>query len=155
MKNLYFYQTSIGKLGIAEENFAITNVFFESDFILMDNFAINETELLKQASRQLQEYLSGARKTFSLPVAPAGTVFMKQIWNCLSEIPYGSTRSYKEITETISNAKAYRAVGNANNKNPIPIFIPCHRVIAANGKLSGYRGGIEIKERLLRLEGLL
>ena len=96
--------------------------------------------------------MEGKRKEFTLPLAPVGTEFMIRVWKSLCAIPYGETRSYKEIAESIGNKKASRAVGLANNRNPIPIFIPCHRVIGANGKLVGYGGGLHIKSFLLKLE---
>lgn len=111
-----------------------------------------ETALLKEAGRQLQEYFSGQRKKFSLPLAPAGTVFQHSVWNALKDIPYGETRSYGQIARTLGKAKAARAVGRANNKNPISIIIPCHRVIGADGKLVGYGGGLDKKAYLLALE---
>jgi methylated-DNA-[protein]-cysteine S-methyltransferase len=100
----------------------------------------------------LQDYLAGKRRDFTLPLAPAGTEFMLRVWEVLRAIPYGETRSYREIAQITGNQKASRAVGLANNRNPIPIFVPCHRVIGTNGKLTGYRGGLQTKERLLELE---
>lgn len=100
----------------------------------------------------MQDYLAGKLKDFKLPLAPAGTEFMLRVWESLRAIPYGETRSYQEIAQSVGNKKASRAVGLANNRNPIPIIIPCHRVIGANGKLTGYRGGLEIKAHLLELE---
>lgn len=116
---------------------------------------IKESSLIKNAYRQLVEYFNKQRKTFDLPLAPEGTEFQMKVWKALSDIPYGKTRSYKEIAIAIGNPKAVRAVGMANNKNPIPIIIPCHRVIGSDGKLVGYGGGLEIKEYLLKLEGVL
>lgn len=151
MKIIYFYQTDIGKIGIAESDNIITNLYFHGEDIPEDA-VVNETELLKEAGRQLQEYLAGKRKDFTLPLAPAGTEFMLRVWESLRSIPYGETRSYREIAQSTGNQKASRAVGLANNRNPIPIFIPCHRVVGVNGKLTGYRGGLRIKEQLLELE---
>jgi methylated-DNA-[protein]-cysteine S-methyltransferase len=111
-----------------------------------------ETELLREAGRQLQEYLTGRRRVFCLPLAPAGTVFMKKVWDCVTAIPYGTTQSYQAVAAAIGNEKACRAVGLANNRNPLPILIPCHRVIGANGGLIGYRGGLSVKAELLELE---
>lgn len=148
---LYFHQTAIGKIGIAEENGFITNLFFENDNIPPDA-EITETDLIKDAFNQLEDYLSGSLKEFSLPLATCGTDFMLKTWQALRDIPYGETASYKDIAIKINNPKAVRAVGMANNRNPIPIFIPCHRVIGANGKLVGYGGGMEIKEKLLGIE---
>ena len=151
MENIFYYETDIGKIGILEKDGDITNVFFETDSYPKE-YTIKETDILHKANKQLNEYLSGCRKEFSLPLAPFGTEFMKSVWNSLCEVSYGETKSYKEIAETIGNPKACRAVGNANNKNPIPIFVPCHRVIGASGKLVGYRGGLKVKEYLLNLE---
>jgi len=150
---LYFQQTPIGKIGISEENGFITNLFFETD-IIPQNVEIIETELIKEAFQQLENYFSGELKEFSLPLVTCGTDFMLKTWQALRDIPYGETASYKDIAIKIGNSKAVRAVGMANNRNPIPIFIPCHRVIGANGKMVGYGGGLEIKEKLLILEAL-
>ncbi len=151
MKNIFFYQTDIGKIGIAENGTAITNLCFENEKVPEDAVVL-ETELLKEAGNQLLSYFTGIRKEFSLPLAPTGTEFQQNVWKSLRAIPYGETRSYKEIAQAVGSLKAFRAVGMANNRNPIPIFIPCHRVIGVNGKLVGYGGGLDIKERLLNLE---
>ncbi|MBR0597725.1 methylated-DNA--[protein]-cysteine S-methyltransferase [Sinanaerobacter chloroacetimidivorans] len=152
MKNLYYYDTPIGRLGIAEENGSITNLYFHGENIPEQDYQLNETPLLKDAGRQLEEYFAGTRKDFSLPLAPKGTNFMSEVWEALKRIPYGETRSYKDIAEEVGNAKACRAVGMANNRNPIAIFIPCHRVIGTNGSLIGYGGGLDTKVLLLKLE---
>lgn len=151
MKNIFFYQTDIGKIAIASKNNAVTNLYFNLEKI-PDNAVLLETEVLKEAGRQLLEYFSGKLKYFSLPLAPLGTEFMLGVWKNLQVIPYGETRSYKQIAENIGNNKAYRAVGNANNRNPIPIIVPCHRVIGSNGNPVGYAGGLQIKAFLLDLE---
>jgi methylated-DNA-[protein]-cysteine S-methyltransferase len=104
---------------------------------------------------QLEEYFAGKRTEFDLPIDLYGTPFQKAVWMELTRIPYGETRSYKEIALAIGAAKAVRAIGGANNRNPIPIIIPCHRVIGSNGALVGYGGGLPIKEYLLGLEGFL
>lgn len=101
---------------------------------------------------QLQEYLEGRRKTFDFPYELHGTLFQKKVWNALCEIPYGETRTYGEIAKAVGNSKACRAVGMANHNNPMTIVVPCHRVIGANGKLTGYGGGLDMKEYLLELE---
>ncbi|ASJ52181.1 [Fe-S]-binding protein [Brevibacillus formosus] len=111
------------------------------------NDAINEP-----AKIQLEEYFAGKRKSFDVPTVLYGTPFQKAVWNELSNIPYGETRSYKDIALAIGAAKAVRAIGGANNRNPIPVIIPCHRVIGSNGSLVGYGGGLSIKEYLLSLE---
>ncbi|WP_270517863.1 methylated-DNA--[protein]-cysteine S-methyltransferase [Megamonas funiformis] len=113
---------------------------------------LQTTELLSMATIQLDEYFQGKRTTFSLPFKLIGTPFQLAVWKELQNIPYGQTTSYKEIAQKINKPKAYRAVGMANNKNPLPIIIPCHRVIGSNGKLIGYAGGLNLKNYLLELE---
>lgn len=113
---------------------------------------LQTTELLSMATIQLDEYFQGKRTTFSLPFKLTGTPFQLTVWKELQNIPYGKTTSYKEIAQKINKPKAYRAVGMANNKNPLPIIIPCHRVIGSNGKLIGYAGGLKLKNYLLELE---
>jgi methylated-DNA-[protein]-cysteine S-methyltransferase len=113
---------------------------------------IENNEFFRETARQLDAYFSGKLQSFDLKLAPEGTDFQKSVWNTLCEIPYGETRTYKEIAESIGKTKVYRAVGLANNLNPIAIIIPCHRVIGSNGKLTGYASGLDIKEFLLRLE---
>jgi methylated-DNA-[protein]-cysteine S-methyltransferase len=108
--------------------------------------------LTAQAALQLTEYFANARRTFDLPLAPVGTVFQQQVWQLLCDIPYGETVSYSIIAQRLGNPKAVRAVGSANGKNPISIIVPCHRVIGANGTLTGYAGGLARKSLLLRLE---
>ena len=108
--------------------------------------------LLREAAAQLREYFTGARRAFTLPLAPVGTEFQQRVWKALRTIPCGETRTYKQIAEQIGRNRAYRAVGMANNRNPIAILIPCHRVIGHDGRLTGYAGGLGIKERLLDLE---
>jgi methylated-DNA-[protein]-cysteine S-methyltransferase len=107
---------------------------------------------LREPVRQLRAYFAGDLKTFDLPLAPAGTPFQLAVWRKLCEIPYGTTISYGELARHLGNPNASRAVGLANGANPIPIVIPCHRVIGSNGKLTGYGGGLPIKEKLLALE---
>ena len=113
---------------------------------------LQTTELLSMATIQLDEYFQGKRTTFSLPFKLTGTPFQLAVWKELQNIPYGKTTSYKEIAQKINKPKAYRAVGMSNNKNPLPIIIPCHRVIGSNGKLIGYAGGLKLKNYLLELE---
>lgn len=151
MNSIYSYQTEIGRIYIAENGTAITQLYF-NECPLLDNFEKKETELIKKAYNQLNEYFLGKRKEFDLPLLPEGTNFQKTVWRTLKKIPFGETRSYGEIAKNIGNPKAARAVGMANNKNPLPIIIPCHRVIGANGKLVGYAGGLKIKEYLLKIE---
>jgi len=112
----------------------------------------NDRDSLKEVLAQLQAYFSGELEDFKLQLAPEGTEFQKKVWGELCGIGYGQTISYGELARRVGNPKASRAVGLANGSNPIPIIIPCHRVIASNGKLTGYGGGLQIKEKLLALE---
>ena len=106
----------------------------------------------RQALLQLEEYFTGRRRTFDLPLAPRCTTFQRKVLEALQAIPYGQTRSYKEVAAAIGQPKAVRAVGAANARNPVPIIIPCHRVIGSDGSLTGFGGGLEVKQTLLRLE---
>lgn len=151
MKSLFYYQTPIGNVGILENGHAITHLYFEGEPVPADAL-VQETALLKEAGRQLQLYLAGELHSFDLPLDPHGTEYMRQVWEQLCAIPYGETRSYQDIARILGNSKAARAVGLANNKNPLPLFIPCHRVIGTNQKLVGYRGGLRVKGKLLELE---
>ncbi len=151
MKNIFFYDTSIGRIAIADNGMEITHMGFEDRTDCRD-MNVCETGLIKEAAAQLTEYLEGRRKKFDLPLNPKGTEFQKKVWKALCDIPYGETRSYKQVAEAVGNPKGPRAVGMANNRNPIIIFIPCHRVIGANGSLVGYGGGLDVKEKLLSLE---
>ncbi|MFT9848396.1 methylated-DNA--[protein]-cysteine S-methyltransferase [Aneurinibacillus sp. REN35] len=119
-----------------------------------DNIAY-APEVFLEATEQLDEYFAGMRQEFTLPLDVRGTAFQKMVWEQLQKIPYGETRAYKDIALAMNAAKAVRAIGGANNKNPLSIFIPCHRVIGSNGALVGYGGGLNIKEYLLQLEGVL
>lgn len=152
MKNIFYYETKIGKIGISEENNYITDLFFGVQELSCEEYTVKETEIIKDANKQLSEYLNGDRKQFDLPLHPSGSEFSKQVWCELCKIPYGETRTYLELANTINRPKSYRAVGLANSKNPISIFIPCHRLIGSNGSLRGYLGGIKTKDYLLKLE---
>lgn len=151
MKYIYFYQTKIGRIGIVENDAAVTNVYFPNE-IIPSGMDEKETELIKKAGEEINEYFSGKRSNFDIPLAPEGTEFQKSVWNVLKKIPYGKTFSYKQVAEAVGNPKASRVVGMANNRNPIPLFIPCHRVIGSNGKLIGFAGGLDLKESLLKME---
>lgn len=148
MKYHYTYETVLGSVTYVEEDGALLAIYTDRSF---DGIK-QETPLIQEANRQINEYLRGERKIFDLPFRMQGTAFQKQVWEALLRIPYGETRSYKQIAEAIGNPKAVRAVGMANNRNPLLIVVPCHRVIGADGKLVGYGAGIEKKEFLLRLE---
>lgn len=148
MQYKFSYETEIGNLTFVEEEGALTYLNLRPVL----GGETRETPLIQESYQQLLAYLAGTRLTFDLPVAPKGTPFQQQVWQALQTIPYGETRSYKQIAELIGNPNACRAVGMANNKNPVFIIIPCHRVIGANGKLIGYGGGLPLKEQLLQLE---
>ncbi len=148
---LYYQKTDIGSVGIAECEGSITHLFFESAAPLQD-VELLETKLIAEAFRQLNSYFTGKLKQFSLPLAPSGTPFMLQVWKTLCKIAYGTTVTYKDIATAVGNPLAVRAVGMANHRNSIPIFIPCHRVIGNDGTLTGYRGGLALKQQLLELE---
>ncbi|MDR3287960.1 MAG: methylated-DNA--[protein]-cysteine S-methyltransferase [Peptococcaceae bacterium] len=151
MKSIYFYATPIGRIGVAESEGRLTNLFFPAEKIAEPAIEV-ETGLLQEAGEQLERYFSGKLKDFTLPLTPVGTDFMQRVWACLQTIPYGETWSYQKVAQTISQPKACRAVGLANHRNPLPIFIPCHRVIGKNGDLTGFGGGLELKSLLLDLE---
>lgn len=161
MKFTYRYQSPVGVLRIIADEHAISAIRLEKsgheDVPVAANFDLIEekTPLITEAVEQLEEYFAGTRKRFNLPLAPEGTDFQKKDWAALQDIPYGETRTYKDMAEAIGCPKGFRAVGLANNRNPIIIVIPCHRVIGADGKLVGYGGGLDVKERLLKLEGSL
>ena len=159
MKNAYIYETTIGKILIAEDEQGITELTLATELEAEDKkeqfaleYVLLETMLIKEAAKQLTEYLDGTRKEFTVKLNPKGTEFQKKVWEALCAIPYGETRSYKQIAEAVGNAKASRAIGMANHNNPIMCIIPCHRVIGANGSLVGYAGGLPVKEHLLNLE---
>jgi len=146
-----FRETTLGKIGIEDRDGSIVAVYFANDPVSPDR-EVGETALLRQAFQQLESYLAGRLTEFSLPLEPEGTPFMKEVWRKLQDVPYGRTASYKDIATAVGNPKAVRAVGQANNRNPLPIFIPCHRIIGSNGRLVGYGGGLALKEKLLELE---
>ncbi|WP_099203860.1 methylated-DNA--[protein]-cysteine S-methyltransferase [Scatolibacter rhodanostii] len=150
MKYTTYFQSSLGMIGITESDGFITKVFFDTD--MHKTPSEQKTPLLKEAEKQLTEYLSGNRKNFNLPLAAEGTEFQQTVWDALRKIPYGQTYSYKQIAEMIGKPSASRAVGMANNKNPILILTPCHRVVGADGKLVGYAAGLAVKNKLLELE---
>lgn len=148
--DLILFDTPVGAMGLAEEDGAIVRLLLPG--APAPRIACHETPLLAEGKQQLLEYLSGQRRVFDLPLAPRGTEFYRSVWHALEDIPYGETRSYRDIAQAVGRPKAVRAVGQANHNNPIPIIIPCHRVVGANGSLTGYGGGLDLKERLLRLE---
>lgn len=154
MMNVSFHKTSIGRIGIAEEKDRIVRVYFTS-MGLYEEAEHKETPLIKEAFDQLYAYLDGKLKEFSLPLNPKGTEYMKKIWEAICKIPYGNTATYMQIAELIGEPNAARAVGLAGNKNPIPVFIPSHRIISSDNRLKGFGSGLEVKKQLLELEGSL
>lgn len=148
--NAWVYILPAGEIMIAEEDEAIVEISFTAE--LAEGAERKESPLIKRCYQQLVEYFSGERMEFDLPLSPKGSTFQQTVWQALSTIPYGEVYSYGDIARQIGNPKACRAVGGANNRNPIAIVIPCHRVIGANGQLVGYGGGLDKKEMLLELE---
>lgn len=147
MKLQMIMTSEIGPLHLVADEHALLGIHWKKVGV-----EVGENRLLKRAASQLTEYFAGQRKRFELPLELNGTSFQKRVWAALAEIPYGKTISYKELAANIKQESATRAVGTANGRNPISIIIPCHRVIAADGSLGGYAGGLEIKSRLLALE---
>ena len=147
-------QSPVGEIVIIEDKGKIVEIDIAKNNKLdnLDNIEEKDTELLLQTEKQLKEYFEGKRFDFEIPLNPTGTEFMQSVWKALEQIPYGETRTYKEIADAVGNPKASRAVGMANHRNPIPIIIPCHRVIGSNNKLVGYGLGLDMKQYLLELE---
>jgi methylated-DNA-[protein]-cysteine S-methyltransferase len=154
MKYALSLKTNIGELVVCEENGYITDIFFRETEKAPEGLVYRETELLREAGRQLSLYAEGKLREFDLPLSPKGTDYQKRVWQKLREIPYGETRSYKQLAEAVGDSNACRAVGSANGKNPIPVIIPCHRVIHADGGLGGFSSGLANKQMLLELEGV-
>ncbi len=146
-----WFETPLGPMTVMATDEAVTAVRFGTSG---DAVAPEEKlpPILARAVGELREYFAGVRRDFTLPLAPAGTVFQQQVWAALREIPYGETCTYGQIAARIGRPKACRAVGMANNRNPIAIVVPCHRVVGSSGALTGYAAGLPVKEALLRLE---
>jgi methylated-DNA-[protein]-cysteine S-methyltransferase len=151
--------TPIGTLTIAADAEGLRHIEFPSNRHPMDRAGWasgahgHASEVLRTTRTQLLEYFAGERRDFDLPLRPQGTLFQMQVWRALGTIPYGDTWSYRDLARAIDKPDAVRAVGAANGRNPLPIVLPCHRVIGADGSLTGFGGGLPIKEALLRLEG--
>lgn len=145
--------TPWGDLVAAAENGALVRIFLPGEKP-DEPLTGSRDPLLAKAASELQEYFCGRRKEFDLPLDPAGTAFQRKVWRELCRIPYGTTATYGEIAGRLGIPRGARAVGQANHQNPIPIIIPCHRVIAAGDKIGGYGGGIDLKIKLLALEGV-
>lgn len=153
-----FLDSPVGQLKLVAHETALVAVLWENENPNRVRLAALVEDLqhpiLLKTAQQLNEYFAGKRQQFDLPLDFEGTAFQQQVWQALLTIPFGETRSYKQIAEQIGNVKAVRAVGAANGKNPISIIAPCHRVVGANGKLVGFAGGLENKEVLLKIEKL-
>lgn len=148
MTKYAFYELPLGTYMIGDEDGFLVRL----EKVKARIKAHEPTSLTEETAGQLREYFDGKRTEFDLPCKPHGTEFQQRVWKALCDIPYGQTRTYKDIAIAVGNPKACRAVGMANHNNPIGIVIPCHRVIGTNGKLTGYAGGLDIKEALLNLE---
>ncbi len=149
-------KSPVGELTLVASDQGLAAVLWEDDDPLRVRLDATREDrvhpLLMQAQGQLEEYFAGKRRTFTVKLDAAGTEFQTKVWGALRTIPFGETRSYGQIAEQIGSRKAVRAVGAANGRNPISIIVPCHRVIGANGKLTGFAGGLEVKAKLLALE---
>jgi methylated-DNA-[protein]-cysteine S-methyltransferase len=150
-------ESPVGKLKLVASVNAVVAILWEREPPNRIKLAMlkcdPEQPILLETERQLKEYFAGTRNEFNLPLEPVGTEFQKKVWRALEKIPFGQTRSYLDLAKSIGSAKAVRAVGAANGKNPLSIVVPCHRVIGANGTLTGFAGGLEVKAKLLAHEG--
>ncbi|NRF23872.1 methylated-DNA--[protein]-cysteine S-methyltransferase [Vibrio coralliilyticus] len=153
-KSYTTFKTPLGQMTIQANEQGLLGAWFETQATQPEELGKNDKEhpILIKAIKQLDEYFSGSRKEFDLPLAAEGTVFQQQVWKALTTIPFGETWSYQQLADAIGNPKAVRAVGLANGKNPISVIVPCHRVIGKSGKLTGYAGGLERKAALLKIE---
>ena len=147
--------SSIGRLRLVSDGTHLVSIEFDGRHLLQVQDRENSDAVLEACARQLEEYFAGTRHRFDLPLATQGTDFQRSVWAQLTQIPHGEVCSYKDIAVAIGKPKAVRAVGAANGRNPIPIVVPCHRVIGSDGSLTGFSGGIELKKRLLELEGAI
>lgn len=147
----------VGPLMLAADDHALRHIEFRDNCHPADrrDWHGGDNEVLQAAQQQLGEYFAGRRRVFDLPLAPHGTEFQRTVWQALADIPYGNTISYAQLAQRLGNPNGTRAVGAANGRNPLPIVLPCHRVIGADGGLTGFGGGLPTKQFLLRLEGAL
>lgn len=156
--NKYFveFESPVGTLIVCSDQKALTHISWSASSQgrhLKKTHRVQSTPVLKNVVRQLQQYFSGQRRSFELPLNPQGTEFQKKAWKALGQIPCGEVWSYKQQAQSIGKPSAARAVGSANRKNPIAIVVPCHRVIGTSRRLTGYNGGLSKKKLLLNLEG--
>src|ERR1700722_671455 len=159
MTNAISMKTPIGMLRIEGDDEVITRIdlpMTKQGTVLRDNRSGKGAtpDAVSAAVQQLEEYFAGARTQFDLPLELEGTPFQKDVWLALGEIPYGKTISYSELASMVGRPTAFRAVGQANGANPIPIVLPCHRVLASGGRIGGYGGGLAMKRQLLAIEGI-
>jgi len=152
--NVHFLDSPIGTLRLVSNGSQLTGIEFEGQY--GDDVGRETSDaVLASCASQLKDYFAARRRRFELPLAARGTAFQQSVWSALARIPYGELRSYRDIARAIGNPAAVRAVGAANGRNPLPIVVPCHRVIGSNGALTGFAGGLAIKTYLLELEGAL
>lgn len=152
--NVQYLDSPIGTLRLISNGSHLTGVEFEGQYGEDDGRECRDA-VLAASAEQLGDYFAARRRAFELPLAAQGTPFQQSVWAALTQIPYGESRSYRDIARSIGNPAAVRAVGAANSRNPLPIVVPCHRVIGSDGSLTGFAGGLAIKSFLLRLEGAL
>ena len=152
------FNSQIGTITLIGDEDGIQRLYIHNPYakypLLLDDGIEEDASIFSAAIHQLEEYLAGSRRSFDLKLNPQGTPFQKSVWEKLTQIPFGKTLGYGEIAKDLNNPNASRAVGAANGKNPIPLIIPCHRVIGANGKLTGFAFGTELKQQLLDLEDI-
>jgi methylated-DNA-[protein]-cysteine S-methyltransferase len=152
--NFQFFDSPIGRLRLLSNGAQLTGIEFEGQYSTQPGCETGDP-VLAESIRQLRDYFAARRRSFTLPLAAQGTAFQRSVWAALASIPFGEVRSYRDIAHDIGNPAAVRAVGAANGRNPLPIVVPCHRVIGSNGALTGFAGGLPAKTFLLRLEGAL
>ncbi len=153
--NYLLLDSPIGTLRLWSNGRQLVQIEFGNRKAVPERARQQDDAVLQRCGEQLEEYFAGTRRRFDLPLAPQGTAFQQSVWRALDEIPWGQWRSYADIARAISRPRAVRAVGAANGRNPLPIVVPCHRVVGSDGSLTGYAGGLEMKRYLLELEGSL
>ncbi|WP_434568217.1 methylated-DNA--[protein]-cysteine S-methyltransferase [Vibrio chagasii] len=151
-----YYDSPLGTVTLQANEQGLLGVWFETHTTKPEDLGTQEDSfpIFQSVKDQLDRYFAGEAVQFDVPIAAKGTPFQQSVWHALTTIPYGETWSYAQLADAIGNPKAVRAVGLANGKNPVSVIVPCHRVIGKNGKLTGYAGGIERKQRLLAIEGI-
>lgn len=156
MSSFLKMQTPVGELTLIASEKGLSAILWEDDkperVKVLAEVEDRNHQILKQAETEVREYFEGSRRHFTIALDPIGTDFQLKVWNELKKIPFGETISYKELAIRVGNPKASRAVGGANGKNPLSIIVPCHRVIGASGKLTGFAGGVDVKSKLLSFE---